>query len=137
VRQLLAVLVGGATGTGLRLLVDLALPEEETGPLSTLLVNVFGAFLLGLLVARFWSRAPGWLRAGLGTGLLGSFTTFSAIAVSLVAQANAGSWWLATGFLGLSLILGFAAAALGLWLGRPGGRFRRRTAPAPIDWVDE
>ncbi|HEU4849531.1 MAG TPA: CrcB family protein [Terrimesophilobacter sp.] len=136
---MLAVLVGGFVGTGLRLLVDLALPNAADGlPLGTLLVNVVGAFVLGLLVARVWPHAAAWLRAGLGAGLLGSFTTFSAIAVSLVAQAHAGAWWLAAGYLVLSLVLGFGAAALGLWLGRPRRAFRERgPGVSPIDWVDE
>lgn len=133
-RELIAVIVGGIVGTGLRMLVDLALPHAADGfPLSTLLVNVIGAFALGLLVARVWPHAAAWLRAGLGAGLLGSFTTFSAITVSLTTQTNAGGWWLAAGYLTLSLVLGFAAAALGLWLGRP----RPHPDAVPIDWVDE
>lgn len=138
-RQVVAALVGGAAGTGLRLLIDVALPHEGTDfPLSTLIVNVAGAFLLGLLVSRVWPHAAAWLRAGLGAGLLGSFTTFSAIAVSLVAQAHAGAWWLAAGYLVLSLVLGLGAAALGLWLGRPRRAFRvRGPGVSPIDWVDE
>ncbi len=138
-RELLAVVVGGIVGTGLRLLVDLALPHAADGfPLGTLLVNVAGAFVLGLVVARVWPHAAAWLRAGLGSGLLGSFTTFSAIAVSLVAQAQGGAWWLAAGYLVLSLVLGFGAAALGLRLGRPRRAFRvRGSGASPIDWVDE
>lgn len=121
-------------GTGLRLSVDVLLPHDDNEfPLGTLLVNVIGAFVLGLLVARVWPHAAAWLRAGLGAGLLGSFTTFSAITVSLVAQATTGHWWLAAGYLALSLVAGFGAAALGLRLGRP----RALPNPAPIDWVDE
>jgi CrcB protein len=133
-RELLAVLVGGMLGTGLRLLVDVLLPHDATGfPVGTLLVNVVGAFVLGLLVSLAWPRVPAWLRAGLGAGFLGSFTTFSAVMVSLVAQADAGVWALAVGYLLASLVLGFAAAALGLRLGR---RPLARPA-ATIDWVDE
>lgn len=126
---LLAVFLGGLIGTGLRLLADTLLPNDDTGfPTATLLVNVLGSFLLGLLVARLWGRAADWVKAGLGTGLIGSFTTFSALMVSLVAQTTHGLWLLATGYLLLSLLLGFSAAALGLRLGRPTIR---------IDWVDE
>lgn len=114
-----AVLLGGAVGTALRAGLDLVLPHGETGfPLSTLLANVLGSFLLALAVARLWPRASPWLRAGLGTGLLGSFTTFSALAVSLTAMTQAGLVPLAVGYLVLSLAAGFAAAALGLRLGR-------------------
>ncbi len=112
------MIAGGAVGTGLRLAVDSAVPHGDAEfPLSTLLINVVGAFALALLVGRVWPHAPAWLRAGLGAGLLGSFTTFSALAVSLVALANAQSWSLAIGYLGLSVALGLGAAGLGLALG--------------------
>ena len=87
------MLVGGLVGTGLRLGIDALLPHaDDAFPWSTLLINVVGSFALGVLVARVWPTAPAWLRAGLGAGLLGSFTTFSAVAVSLVALADAGEW---------------------------------------------
>lgn len=128
-RDLAAVLVGGMLGTGLRLLADTLIPHGDTGfPTTTLLVNVAGSFALGLLVSRLWTRAARWLKAGLGAGLIGSFTTFSAVMVSVVVQASHGLWLLAGVYLGLSLVLGFAAAALGLRLGRP---------RVPIDWIDE
>jgi fluoride exporter len=127
---LLAVIVGGLVGTGLRLGLDIAIPHQDDAfPFSTLLVNVLGAFTLGLLVARFWPRVPAWARAGLGAGLLGSFTTFSALAVSLVALVSVNEWMLAVVYLVASLALGLAAAWAGLRIGS-----RRAT---PIDLADE
>ena len=118
VRDLGAVFVGGAIGTGLRLAIDAALPHGDTDfPLSTLAINVVGAFLLGALVARIWESAPSWLKAGLGAGLLGSFTTFSALAVSLVSLSAVGEWGAALSYLALSVVLGLSAAWLGLSLG--------------------
>ena len=117
-RDLGAVLVGGTIGTGLRLAIDAALPHGDTDfPLPTLAINVVGAFLLGALVARIWASAPSWLKAGLGAGLLGSFTTFSALAVSLVSLSAAGEWGAALGYLALSVVLGLGAAWLGLSVG--------------------
>ena len=119
-RELVAVLVGGAIGTALRLLIDTVLPHSDAQfPVSTLAINTMGALALGVLVARLWPRASGWLRAGLGAGLLGSFTTFSAVTVSLVALSAADEWMLAAGYLAATLALGWGAAALGLSLGRP------------------
>ena len=124
-----AALIGGICGTGLRLLIDTLLPHTATEfPLGTLIVNIVGAFTLALIVARLWSRAPEWLKAGLGAGLLGSFTTFSAVMVSLVEHTTSGLWAMAAVYLVLSLALGFAAAAIGLRVGR---------ISTPIDWVDE
>ena len=119
-RAALAVLAGGAVGTALRLAIDTGLPHgDDAFPLSTLLINTLGALVLGLLVARLWPRTSPWLRAGLGAGLLGSFTTFSAVAVSLVSLSAAGQWMPAAGYLVLTLALGWGAAALGLSLGAP------------------
>ena len=131
-REFVAVGVGGMLGTGIRLLADVLIPHGNTEfPLSTLVVNVVGAFFLGLLVSSIWTRprTPNWLKAGLGTGLIGSFTTFSALIVSLLAEATQGMWWLAILYLLLSLLIGFAAAALGLRLGHH--------APPEPDLADE
>ena len=122
-RSLLAVVVGGALGTGLRLGLDLVVPHEPF-PLSTLIINVAGAFALGLLTARVWPTARPWVRAGLGPGLLGSFTTFSAFAVSLVSLGSSGQWMLGALYLVATIALGFGAAWAGLALGS-------RTGPTP------
>lgn len=125
---ILAVLLGGALGTGLRLALDAALPHTDTGfPWSTLLANVAGSLVLGLLVGRFELSTPRWARAGLRTGVLGSFTTFSALAVSLVALVDAEQWGLAIAYLGATLVLGLGAAALGLGVGA-----RRRMPPLQV-----
>src|SRR5690554_4831887 len=109
-------------GTALRFGIDTALPHGDAEfAASTLLVNVLGSFALGLLVGRAWLGAPGWLRAGLGPGLLGSFTTFSAVAVSLVAMSTECEWMLAASYLVATLVLGLGAATLGLRVGRRGG----------------
>src|SRR5690554_4647754 len=108
-------------GTALRFGIDTALPHGNAEfATSTLAVNVLGSFTLGLLVGRAWLGAPNWCRAGLGPGLLGSFTTFSAVAVSLVAMSTEGEWMLAASYLAATLALGLGAAVLGLRLGRRG-----------------
>ena len=116
--DLLAVFVGGLIGTTLRLLLDLAVAHDlDEFALSTLLVNVLGSFVLGVLVAALWSRVPGWVRVGLGPGILGSFTTFSALAVSVVALAQSGDLVGAVLTIVLSIGLGMLAAWAGLTLG--------------------
>ncbi len=112
-RELVAVALGGLLGTGARLAIDTLVGQ----PASTLAINVVGSFALGLLVARLWSSAAPWLRAGLGAGLLGSFTTFSALAVQLV---HLGPTWGAALYLLLSIGLGLLAAWAGLRLGSRG-----------------
>ena len=132
-REVAAVAAGGMIGTGLRLTLDTVIPHGDTDfPLSTLLINVVGSFALGAMVATLWWRAntPNWLKVGLGSGTVGSFTTFSALIVSLLAEAQHGEWMLAVLYLLLSLVLGFGAALLGLSLGR-------RPRSVEIDVVDE
>ncbi len=115
---ILAVLLGGLVGTGLRIALDTLIPHQDAQfPWSTLLINLVGSFALAFLVARVWPTAPAWLRAGLGTGVLGSFTTFSALIIPLLTLTEAGMPLLALVYLLVSLLGGLGAALLGLRLG--------------------
>jgi CrcB protein len=119
VRSILAVFLGGAVGTGIRLLLDATIHHsDQEFPLDTLLINIVGSLVLAILVTRLWPLVPDWLRAALGPGLVGGFTTFSAVMVSMVTLAASAQVTLALVYLALSLVLGFGAAALGFWIGR-------------------
>ncbi|MDR2257363.1 MAG: CrcB family protein [Arthrobacter sp.] len=106
---------GGFAGALTRYLLTGSLPSAGA-ELATAAINVGGALTLGVLTG-LWAhgRGPGsrtaWLRAGLGPGALGGFTTFSAIAVALADPFRPGVALAQT-------LLGVAAALLGLWLGR-------------------
>ena len=116
----LAVFVGGLLGTGLRLAVDGALPHADDGfPTSTLIVNLVGTFALGWLAGGLWTRpsTPTWLKAGIGSGVIGSFTTLSAVMGSIALLDRGGATPLAFLYLVVSLIGGLALAAAGLKLG--------------------
>ncbi|GMA41562.1 putative fluoride ion transporter CrcB [Mobilicoccus caccae] len=78
--MVLAVASGGAIGATCRYLVMLARPES--GPATTLAVNVLGCFLMGVLVACTPPGSARLRRGFLGTGVLGGFTTVSAYAVT-------------------------------------------------------
>lgn len=128
-----AVLLGGLIGTGLRLALGTVLPNGDTVfPVATLVINFAGSLVLGFLVARVWPTAPDWLRGGLGTGVIGSFTTFSALMVSLLTLTHAGMPLLALLYLVVSIVGGLASALLGLRLGAQPGPH-----PAPPLEVDE
>ncbi|MGY4540269.1 CrcB protein [Arthrobacter sp. UYNi723] len=120
-RAWLAVAVGGLAGTELRYGLGLAFPESSgTMPWATLSINVAGSFVLATLTT-VWIARPHtafWLRAGLGPGLLGSFTTFSAVVFSIGHLARAGEHPVWIAYLGLSLLLGLGAAAGGWRTGR-------------------
>ncbi len=116
----IAVAVGGLIGTGLRLACDLAFPHGDGDfPIETLIVNLVGAFVLGWLVGGLWTRptTPTWFKAGLGSGVIGSFTTLSAVMASLIVLTGAGEAWLAALYLLVSVIGGLGLAAAGLRIG--------------------
>ena len=104
-------LLGGAASIA-RFLVDgfAAARLERAFPVGTLLVNVTGSVLLGLLAGLALS-SDAYLLAG--TATIGSYTTFSTWALESQRMAEEGSRWLTAANVVLSLVLGVAAAALG------------------------
>lgn len=110
-RTLVAVAAGGAVGALLRWALELALPTQSW-PWATLLANVLGCAALAVLVVHDdRHRHPRWLRPGVGTGLLGGFTTFSTYAVQ-VALLGGADPVLALGYLVATPVLCVGAAAL-------------------------
>lgn len=117
----LAVALGGASGSLLRYALGLWARTALPGfPLATLAVNSIGGLCIGLLFAISASRPdfPDWLRAGLITGVLGGFTTFSAFSLETLLLWREGQAALALANVGLNLLLSLGSCALGLWLGR-------------------
>ena len=117
----LAAAAGGVLGALARWGAGQALPADAgSWPWSTLLVNLSGCLLLGLLVATLFPRHPDspWLRPFLGTGVLGGYTTFSTFAVDAVALTDAGAVATAAGYVVASVAGGVLAAAAGVVLGR-------------------
>lgn len=120
-RVLAVIMVGGFLGTLARYGVERALPQPVGGfPTATFLVNGTGAFLLGLLLAAILERArPAPLfRPFATTGVLGGWTTYSALAVDAATLGHEGDPALGAGYLALTLVVGLTATALGIALGR-------------------
>ena len=88
--MLAAVAAGGALGAVLRWTLELTLPEQGPLPWATLLANVVGSAALAWLALGRGARLsiPGWVRSGLGTGVLGGFTTFSTYAVQVAVPVS-------------------------------------------------
>lgn len=116
-----AVAAGGLAGTELRYGLGVLFPEQAGSvPWTTLAINVAGSFVLAMLTT-VWIARPRtafWLRAGIGPGLLGSFTTFSALVASVDQLARGGLHPVWISYLGLSVLLGLGAAALGWKAGK-------------------
>ena len=86
-------------------------------PLGTFAVNVVGCLLLGFIVgAGLQGALSERARLAWGTGFCGALTTFSTFSVETIQLLEKGRWVRGLGYVGLSLLLGFAAAATGLWL---------------------
>lgn len=116
IRILGAVAVGGALGSLSRWGLSLALgPWVGSGlPLATLLANLLGCLAIGLLASLPGLAAgPSWLRPFLITGVLGGFTTFSALALEVGVLAEAGQVVVAATYLLLTLAGGIAAVSIG------------------------
>lgn len=116
----LLVALGGALGSVLRYGLG-AWVQGFWGPsfpYSTLLVNLLGSFLIGL-VLRFSLEGilSGEGRLFLAVGVLGGFTTFSTFNYELLALVQGGEWAKALLYAGLSLFLGFLMVFLGYRLG--------------------
>lgn len=117
----LLVALGGALGSVLRYAVNVAgLAVLGAGfPWSTLIVNVAGSFLMGIVAAwLLWRGGSDEARALLATGLLGGFTTFSAFSLDFAQLAERGEIMGALGYAGASVVLSIAAVFAGLVLAR-------------------
>jgi CrcB protein len=120
---LLVIAAGGVLGSSARYGAALVLPHAAAGvPWATLLVNVIGCLLIGVLmtlVLRVWPPSR-YVRPFLGTGVLGGFTTFSSYALDVHTLMVAGEPRSAFGYLFGSLFAGLVAVWLGmsgtLWL---------------------
>ena len=113
----LLVVLGAVVGAPLRLLVTRVAGRDGRDPaVGTLLVNVAGSALLGVLLG-LRNVSPAVL-ALVGTGFCGALTTFSAFggdAVRLLEDRTLGR---ALGYVGATLVLGIGAAAAGYVLSR-------------------
>jgi CrcB protein len=121
-RSLGLVFAGGAIGTGVRATISSGVPTLRGVPVAVLVVNVVGAFLLGLLLQRLYRAGPDEgrrldLRLLLGTGLLGGFTTYSALAADTAGLLGDGRAGWAVLYAGGTLVLGLLAALVGLRCG--------------------
>lgn len=118
---LLVIAAGGAVGAAGRYGAALAWPTADAAfPWTTLLVNVVGCALMGVLMVLVTERfsAPALVRPFLGTGVLGGFTTFSTYA----ADAERLFRLDAAGTAVLSLVLTLALALLAVWAGAGAAR---------------
>lgn len=116
------ICMGGAVGTGARYLLGgvVARWAGPDFPYGTLLINVLGSFLIGLVqqVGLSSLLIPEALRLALAIGVLGGFTTYSSFSYETIKLLEAGSWAAATAYVALTTAVCLACCAAGLSLGR-------------------
>ena len=118
--NVILVALGGALGAMARFGISALVIRccDVTYPLGTLIANVVGCFLMGILIgSRAYEYFP-WSKHHVGIGFLGAlttFSTFSAETLGLIQQER----WLAAGVnVSLSLMLGLLAVAVGIAIGQ-------------------
>jgi fluoride exporter len=111
-----AVAVIGGTGAVARFLVDgvVSAAADRDFPFGTLVVNVSGAVILGLLTGLALSHDQALLA---GTAAVGSYTTFSTWMLETERMAEERKYGAVLANVAVSLVLGVAAAALGRLIG--------------------
>ena len=111
------IFLGGGMGSLLRYFIGLLFQEPGTRfPWGTLLVNLLGCFILGGLMSSQWGKfaLSDGVRLGLGTGLLGGFTTFSTFGRDAVLFLQAGEIERAALYILTSVVGGVFCAYLGI-----------------------
>ena len=117
----LVVGFGGAVGAILRWWVGVFM-NQLLAPafVGTLVVNLVGSFMIGLLLIWFQGRLPisDVLRTGILVGLLGGFTTYSAFSMETVNMMMAGLYGRASAYVVVTVVVCLMGTWAGVMLGR-------------------
>jgi CrcB protein len=120
----LVVFLGAGIGGALRHGVNLAAARlfGFGFPLGTLIVNLAGSFMMGVLAGWFAFRMgiPQHMRLFLTTGVLGGFTTFSAFSLDAALLIERHAYWLAAAYIAGSVVASILALFAGLSIFRVG-----------------
>jgi CrcB protein len=133
--QIIAVALGGASGAVMRFLISSGLYQwlGKGFPYGTLVVNVLGSFLIGLLTeALILQRIPMTLeyRAAILVGFIGAFTTFSTFSLETIYLLEQGSLNKAA----LNVIVSLLGCLLAVWIGLLCGRTLFLYSGGMIHW---
>jgi fluoride exporter len=131
-RNAVVIVIGGMLGTSVRLVLETTFGTTPAQwPWTTFGINVVGSFALGALLELLATNDDtGWrrsVRLGVGTGILGGFTTYSTFSVETVELLRDGAWFAGLGYAVASLIAGVSAAIAAMLIVRA---FRRSASEA-------
>ncbi|MCK1996687.1 fluoride efflux transporter CrcB [Psychrobacillus psychrodurans] len=104
--------IAGALGAITRYLVNIFMVYDSGFPFSTLLVNLIGCYALAYITSRALPISSK-LKVAIGTGFLGSFTTFSTFSVETITMIEDGQVYLAVLYIILSILGGILMSNFG------------------------
>ena len=112
--------IGGMTGALCRFGIAAACQSmlKTSFPIATLIANVTGCFLIGLLIGSDHDMRSRHLRTFFGIGFLGALTTFSTFGAETVTAASSGQTLTAAMNIIFNVALGLTAVVVGMTLGR-------------------
>jgi CrcB protein len=112
----IAVMIGGAIGSGLRYLVSQWVVRADSFPVGTMTVNLVGCFLMGIAAAVFSHLADvsQTVRLAVMVGFLGGFTTFSSFGLDTIKLLEDGRFLWATTYVLVSNVVGIFAVWAGM-----------------------
>ena|ERR1700722_4983127 len=118
--RLALIAIFGAIGTLLRYGIQVFTQVQTGGtfPWGTLLINLTGCFLLGLVGQTLLNRmmvSPDW-RMAITVGFFGGYTTFSSFGWETAKMLEAGEWLPATGYVTASVVVGLLLSVVGIRL---------------------
>lgn len=121
IKTIMSVAIGGFLGGITRYGLSALLGGD-----GILYANLIGSFLLAFITYYFIERGllAAWLNAGIGTGFIGAFTTFSSLATTIVKLESQGII-ASVGYFLVSSLGGLALALLGFMLARKYGGSRQ------------
>jgi len=113
---LLQVALGGALGASARYLTGVAAMRliGPGFPWATLVVNILGSFLMGVLIVVLAHKGETRLAPFLMIGVLGGFTTFSAFSLDALTLFERGQVWVAAAYVIVSVVFSLGAIVAGL-----------------------
>lgn len=104
--------IAGALGAIARYSISIFMVNESGFPFSTLLVNLAGCYALAFITSRTLPISSE-LKSAIGTGFIGSFTTFSAFSVEAIMMKEDGQIGLAILYITFSVVGGIIMSNFG------------------------
>ena len=118
--ELLLIGLGGALGAISRFGIGELSKKAFSGsfPVGTLIANLTGCFLIGVLMGSGHAKKSDPIRLGFGVGFLGALTTFSTFGAETMNHFHEGNWPIAFTNVFANVVLGLVFVFLGMLAGR-------------------